>query len=116
MPSTNAVSKQSQVAAGAAQSAVPTTNSDANAAGIPPASTMEYEVLVIPPLPDSATEPDAHSIRTSTKRITCTQQNGTVFWIPEGYRPVLVRTTDLPLLVGAEYPGANSDSEGDMSA
>ncbi|GES76633.1 hypothetical protein GLOIN_2v1872703 [Rhizophagus clarus] len=72
-----------------------------------PKTMREYEVLVIPPSPTSPTgqyhhsQPQQPMLR--TKRINCNQTNGTIFWIPDGYRPVLVRTSDLPLLVGAEY-------------
>ncbi|RHZ54045.1 hypothetical protein Glove_431g16 [Diversispora epigaea] len=62
-------------------------------------ATMEYEVLVIPPpSPNNETFPVNQPLRTRTKRINCNSTNGSIFWIPEGYRPVLVRTADLPLL------------------
>ncbi|CAI2162687.1 12282_t:CDS:2 [Funneliformis geosporum] len=72
-------------------------------------NNREYELLVIPPpSPKSPTQP---ALR--TKRISCNQTNGSFFWIPEGYRPVLVRTSDLPLIVGSEYnPPSPSNSSG----
>ncbi|CAG8490997.1 4309_t:CDS:2 [Acaulospora colombiana] len=79
--------------------------------------TREYEVLVIPPAsPTSDTYTATQQpLRTRTKRINCNSTNGTFYWIPEGYRAVLVRTADLPLLVGSEYPlpspTYSSDSE-----
>ncbi|CAG8487333.1 7484_t:CDS:1 [Ambispora leptoticha] len=83
----------------------------------------EYEVIVFP---DSATNttvttsnddnplPSQQTPRAKTKHITYNGQSGQMFWIPEGYRPLLVRTADLPLLVGAEFPlspGLSSDEE-----
>ncbi|CAB4385896.1 hypothetical protein RhiirA5_368165 [Rhizophagus irregularis] len=72
-----------------------------------PKTMREYEVLVIPSSPTSPTgqyhQPQPQQPMLRTKRINCNQTNGTIFWIPDGYRPVLVRTSDLPLLVGAEY-------------
>lgn len=73
-----------------------------------PKTMREYEVLVIPPpSPTSPTEQYTPQPQQQpmlrTKRINCNQANGSIFWIPDGYRPVLVRTSDLPLLVGAEY-------------
>ncbi|KAG9289545.1 hypothetical protein G9A89_002318 [Geosiphon pyriformis] len=49
-----------------------------------------------------------------TKHINCNGQNtlGQMYWIPDGYRPVLVRTADLPLLVGAEFPSPSSSDDG----
>ncbi|CAG8454234.1 12809_t:CDS:10 [Acaulospora morrowiae] len=77
--------------------------------------TIEYEVLVIPPpSPTNDTYSTQRPLR--TRRINCNSANGTVYWIPEGYRPVLVRTADLPLLVGTDYslpssPAYSSDSD-----
>ena len=101
---------------------MPSTSTTANTQVPAPASsadsaeTREYEVLVIPPVAiANPAESDAATLRTKTKRITCTGQRGAVFWIPEGYKPVLVRTTDLPLLVGAEFPVVSSVDDGEDS-
>jgi len=80
-----------------------------------PKTMREYEVLVIPQSPTSPQfqhPPSPQQPILRTKRINCNQTNGSVFWIPDGYRPVLVRTSDLPLLVGAEYnmPSPNNSS------
>jgi hypothetical protein len=82
-----------------------------------PKTVREYEVLVIPPpSPTSPTGQYHHSQQQQalrTKRICFNQTNGTVYWIPDGYRPVLVRTEDLPHLVGTEYyPPSPSNSSG----
>ena len=68
-----------------------------------PKTMREYEVLVVPQSPTSPQFQQSQQPTLRTKTINCNQTNGTIFWIPDGYRPVLVRTSDLPLLVGAEY-------------
>ncbi|CAG8510175.1 9437_t:CDS:1 [Ambispora gerdemannii] len=97
---------------------IPTAASDATN------KMKEYEVIVFSHGTDSNNATETSSDDNSsfqqplraakTKHITCNGQSGQMFWIPEGYRPLLVRTADLPLLVGAEFPlspGLSSDEE-----
>nr|CAG8433564.1 11318_t:CDS:2 [Entrophospora candida] len=66
--------------------------------------TVEYEYLQL-------------HLLTKTKRIDCNNQtSGSIFWIPDGYRPLLVRTSDIPLLVGTEYPITPSSSPSSFSS
>src|SRR5688572_6856581 len=85
---------------------------------LPPKTMREYEVLVIPQSPTGTSNPyqPPPSPQLRTKRICCNRTNGTVFWIPDGYRPVLVRTEDLPLLVGTEYNPPSPNNPGYASA
>lgn len=86
--------------------------------------TVEYEYLVLPPNSNNANDDNNIDINqqqlhllTKTKRIDCNNQaNGSIFWIPDGYRPLLVRTSDIPLLVGTEYPISPSSSPSSFSS